>query len=90
MTKQDLAKQIAAKMGKAPEEAVEFIEAFMKTVMKANADGQTIFLRGFGSFGLKARAAKKARNIGKNETITLPACTIPYFKPSKEFKSRVN
>lgn len=90
MTKQDLSKQIAAKMGKAPEEASKFIDSFMECVMRSNADGQTIYLRGFGSFGLKARAAKKARNICKNETITLPACTIPYFKPSKEFKRMVN
>jgi DNA-binding protein HU-beta len=44
-----------------------------------------VYLRGFGSFIVKERAAKTARNISKNTTITIPAHKIPAFKPSKQF-----
>ncbi len=48
-----------------------------------------IYLRGFGTFQVKERAEKTARNISKNTTIVIPAHNIPFFKPSAEFKKEV-
>ena len=52
-------------------------------------NGNEVFLRGFGSFIIKHRAEKTARNISKNTTIIIPAHNIPAFKPAKEFMEKV-
>ena len=51
--------------------------------------GQNIYLRGFGTFEVKTRAAKTARNITKNTTLIIPEHKVPTFKPCAEFKSQV-
>ena len=51
--------------------------------------GENVYLRGFGTFLLKHRAAKTARNISKNTTMIVPAHTIPAFKPSKAFQKSI-
>ena len=53
------------------------------------AEGQNVYLRGFGSFIINKRAMKVARNISKNTTITIPEHNIPAFKPSKSFSSEI-
>ena len=53
------------------------------------ANGNNVYLRGFGSFIIKKRATKVARNISKNTTITIPEHNIPAFKPSKSFAGKV-
>jgi DNA-binding protein HU-beta len=67
----------------------DILEAFMKSVKKHIASKENITLRGFGSFGLKRRAAKIGRNVTKNEIVKIPAHFIPVFKPSKKFKYKV-
>ena len=52
-------------------------------------DGKNVYLRGFGSFVVKKRAEKTARNISKNVTIKIPEHFIPSFKPSKSFVNQV-
>ena len=52
-------------------------------------NGNEVFLREFGSFIIKHRAEKTARNISKNTTIIIPAHNIPAFKPAKEFMEKV-
>ena len=52
--------------------------------------GENVYLRGFGSFILKRRAEKTARNISKNTTVIIPAHDIPAFKPAKEFMGQVS
>jgi DNA-binding protein HU-beta len=61
------------------------VETFFQTVKDQLASGEAIYVRGFGSFINKKRAEKKARNISKKTTVTVPAHYIPSFKPSKEF-----
>ncbi|MGM0505522.1 MAG: HU family DNA-binding protein, partial [Bacteroidota bacterium] len=65
------------------------VEAFMKTVKDSMQDGRNVYLRGFGSFVVKKRAEKTARNISKNTTIVIPAHNIPSFKPAKTFADKV-
>jgi DNA-binding protein HU-beta len=65
------------------------VEAFMTTVKNSLAKNENVYLRGFGSFIVKERAEKTARNISKNQTIIIPAHKIPAFKPCKSFVNSV-
>ena len=57
----------------------------MEVVKKSLVAGEPVYLRGFGSFIIKHRAEKAARNITRNTTITIPEHNIPAFKPAKTF-----
>ena len=65
------------------------VEAFMEAVKDSLTKGENVYLRGFGSFIVKARAEKTGRNISENTTIKIPAHNVPAFKPSKEFVGMV-
>ena len=65
------------------------VEEFMKGVRKNVAKGEPVYLRGFGSFVTKTRAAKVARNISKNTTVVVPEHKIAYFKAAAEFAAEV-
>ncbi len=58
----------------------------MEQVRNSLTNGESVYLRGFGTFYRKHRAEKKARNISKNTTVVVPAHDVPAFKPSKSFK----
>ena len=89
MTKADIVARIALQTG--VEKAVEMtaVETFMETVKDSMVAGNEVFLRGFGSFIIKKRAKKVARNISKNTTIVIPAHSVPAFKPAKTFLEAV-
>lgn len=89
MIKSDIVKQIAEKTGFEKEIVSAVVENFMEQVRSSMIHGENIYLRGFGTFLLKQRAEKVARNISKNTTIVIPAHTVPAFKPSPEFASKV-
>ena len=65
------------------------VEACMEAIKGSVIDGKNVYLRGFGSFVVKKRAEKTARNISKNVTIKIPEHFIPSFKPSKSFVNQV-
>ena len=88
MTKAELAKEIASKTG-LEKKYVVVIESLMDTIKTSMAEGEEVFLRGFGSFIIKHRANKTARNISKNTTVIVPAHDIPAFRPAKEFLEQV-
>lgn len=89
MTKQDLVNEITKKIG-ADKPAVEkTIESFMETVRVSMSQNKNIYLRGFGTFLVKKRAKKTARNISKNTTVIIPEHFVPSFKPSKEFVAKI-
>ncbi|MCS2930576.1 HU family DNA-binding protein [Bacteroides ovatus] len=85
MTKADIVTQIAQRTGMEKTIVMTVVEAFMENVKEAMIGGNEVFLRGFGSFIIKQRAEKVARNISKNTTIVIPAHSIPAFKPAKAF-----
>jgi DNA-binding protein HU-beta len=89
MTKADIVNQIAKSTGVEKIQVQTIVEAFMDSVKTAMAEGQNVYLRGFGSFIIKKRAMKVARNISKNTTITIPEHNIPAFKPSKTFSNEI-
>ena len=65
------------------------VEATMESVKSSIIKGNPVYLRGFGSFIIKHRAQKAARNITKKTTMTIPEHDIPAFKPSKSFVNAV-
>ena len=89
MTKADIVNEISKSTGIEKTVVLETIEKFMETVKDSLGKGENVYLRGFGSFIVKKRAEKTARNISKNVTIKIPAHNIPSFKPSKEFTAKV-
>lgn len=89
MTKAEIVHEIARKTGMDKTDVMPVVELFMDVVKDSLAHGESVFLRGFGTFGIKYRAPKKARNISKNEEVYIQGHNIPAFKPSTEFKKRV-
>ena len=89
MTKAEVISIVADKTGLNKESVSVALEGFFEAVKDSLADGEAIYVRGFGSFVNKKRAAKKARNISKNITVEVPEHFIPSFKPSKEFTEQV-
>lgn len=85
MTKADIVNEIAKNTGIDKQSILVTVESFMDTVKKSLSSGEDVFLRGFGSFIVKKRAQKTARNISKNTTIIIPEHNIPAFKPAKVF-----
>ncbi len=89
MTKADIVNEISKNTGIEKVTVQKTVEALMETVKDSLVDGKNVYLRGFGSFVVKKRAEKTARNISKNTTIIIPAHNIPSFKPAKTFVSKV-
>ena len=89
MTKADIVNEIAKSTGIEKVQVQQVVESFMESIKGSMVGGNNVYLRGFGSFIIKRRAQKVARNISKNTTITIPAHNIPAFKPSKSFASQV-
>ena len=89
MTKADIVNEIAKSTGAEKVLVQTIVEAFMENVRNSLIENNNVYLRGFGSFIIKKRATKVARNISKNTTITIPEHNIPAFKPSKSFASEI-
>ena len=89
MTKADIVNEISKNTGVDKHSVLASVESFMDIVKDSLAKGENVYLRGFGSFVVKKRAQKTARNISKNTTIIIPEHNIPSFKPAKTFLSKV-
>lgn len=85
MTKAEVVNEIAKNTGVDKATSLKIVESFMEIVKDSLSSGKNVYLRGFGSFIIKKRAEKTARNISKNTTIIIPAHVIPAFKPSRSF-----
>ena len=89
MTKADIVSEIAKSTGVEKVQVQAIVEAFMDSIKTSLTNKNNVYLRGFGSFIVKKRAKKVARNISKNTTITMPEHNIPAFKPAKSFAAKV-
>ena len=89
MTKAEIVNEVAKVTGIEKLKVQAVVEEFTKCVKDSIAKGEPVYLRGFGSFIIKHRAEKAARNITKNTTLTIPAHDIPAFKPAKVFVASV-
>ncbi len=85
MTKADIVNEISRSTGIEKAAVLATVEKFMDVVKDTMAHGENVYLRGFGSFVIKTRKEKTARNISKNTTIVIPEHKVPTFKPSKTF-----
>lgn len=85
MTKAEIVNEIYLKTGVDRKRALQIVEGFMESVKKSLLNEENVYLRGFGSFTLRHRAEKVARNITKNTIMIVPAHDVPHFKPSKDF-----
>lgn len=89
MTKADVINEIADKTGIDRLDVQASVEAFFNVVKNSMADGENIYVRGFGSFVNKKRAKKIARNISQNTAMVIDEHYIPSFKPSKVFIEKI-
>ena len=89
MTKADIVSEIAKSNGVEKVQVQAIVEAFMESIKTSLTQKNNVYLRGFGSFIVKKRAKKVARNISKNTTITITEHNIPAFKPAKSFAAKV-
>lgn len=85
MRKADLINKISDKTGIPKVDVLVTLETMFKEIKQSLTEGENIYIRGFGSFIIKKRAAKIGRNIKKNVAVEIPEHFIPAFKPSKEF-----
>lgn len=89
MTKAEIVNEIAKTTGIDKTAVLATLEKFMEVVKESLANGENVYLRGFGSFIVKTRCEKTARNISKNTTIIIPEHKIPAFKPARVFMDEV-
>ena len=90
MTKADIINKIVEDTGLAKKDVAATIEAFMEEIRRSMAEQkENVYLRGFGTFTVKHRAKKTARNISKNTTLVIDAHDFPAFKPSKSFVAKM-
>lgn len=89
MTKADIVADIATETGLEKTEVLRAVEAFMVSIKTSLAQGNNVYLRGFGSFIIKERAQKTGRNISQKTTVIIPAHNIPSFKPAKTFVEKI-
>lgn len=89
MTKAEIVSEISRTTGLEKDAVLDIVEKFMEVVKDTMSGGENIYLRGFGSFVVKTRKEKTARNISKNTAIKIPEHKIPSFKPSRVFLDEV-
>ncbi|MDE7380556.1 MAG: HU family DNA-binding protein [Muribaculaceae bacterium] len=89
MTKADIVNEISRSTGLEKAAVLATVEKFMEVVKDSMAEGNNVYLRGFGSFVVKTRKEKTARNISKNTAIRIPEHKVPAFKPSRVFLDQV-
>ena len=90
MTKQDIINNVSSSTGLTKLETEIIMNGVMSTIINSLANNERVELRGFGTFGVKHRMPKKARNPGTGEPVYLPERYVPTFKPSKLMRSKVN
>jgi nucleoid DNA-binding protein len=89
MTKADLVEEVSGKTGLTRTDVAVVVDAFLEAVKKSLESGNNIEIRGFGTFKIKQRKARKARNPRTGEEVPVPDRKVPVFKPSNEFKTLI-
>ncbi len=89
MTKADLVNSIAITTGYDKTTIQHIVEAMMSSIKNTMSEGENVYLRGFGTFVLKTRKAKVARNISKNISIDVPQHNVVSFRAAQSFEEMV-
>jgi nucleoid DNA-binding protein len=89
MTKADLVEEVSGKTGLTRTDVGVVVDTFLEAVKKSLENGNNIEIRGFGTFKIKQRKARKARNPRTGDEVPVPDRKVPVFKPSNEFKALI-
>ena len=91
MTKADLVEQVAEAIGPGitKKDCALVVDGFLNAVKQALSDGENIEIRGFGTFKVRKRETRMARNPRTGEAVEVPSRSVPVFKPSKQLRARV-
>lgn len=90
MTKAELVEVIAAETGVSKKDTGVVVNLILENISRALESSDKVELRGFGSFKVKSRRSRTARNPRSGDSVMVPAKLVPYFKASNELKSRLN
>lgn len=90
MTKADLVEKVAKEADMTKKDAEKLVEIIFESIISTLNDGEKIELRGFGSFRVRERNARKGRNPKTGEAVNIPAKRVAYFKPGKDLKDLIN
>lgn len=90
MNKSELIDKLACDRGLTKAHAKAAVESIFENIAEALARKESVRLVGFGTFGVRERAARMARNPRTGKSIPLPKTNVPFFKPGKELKEKVN
>lgn len=72
------------------EEVDQIVNIFFDEIAQRLAEGGRVELRGFGAFSTRERGARVGRNPRTGESVKVPSKRVPYFKPGKEIRERLN
>ncbi|HWR83143.1 MAG TPA: HU family DNA-binding protein [Candidatus Deferrimicrobium sp.] len=89
MTKADLVERVAEKTGLTRTDVAVVVDSLLDVIKKSLESGHNIEIRGFGTFKIKVRKARKARNPRTGDVVPVPDRKVPVFKPSNEFKTLI-
>jgi len=89
MTKADLVEEISARTGISRNHTALIVDQLLDAVSRALTEGRHLEIRGFGTFKVRERRARRARNPRSGEEVLVPATLVPVFKPSKELKALI-
>ncbi len=90
MTKADLVERVAKEAEMTKKDAEQLVEIIFESIIGSLNKGEKIELRGFGSFRVRERDARKGRNPKSGAPVDIPAKRVAYFKPGKELKELIN
>jgi integration host factor subunit beta len=90
MTKADLVEMISQETGLSKKDTNVVVNGILENVSRALSEGDKVELRGFGSFKVKQRRSRRARNPRTGNPVDVPSKLVPYFKASNELKEKVN
>lgn len=90
LTKAELVEEVARATQLTKKQAEEIVNTVFRTIVDSLRSGRKIELRGFGSFRIRNRGARIGRNPKTGEKVDVPPKRIPYFKPGKELKEKLN
>jgi integration host factor subunit beta len=90
MTKADLVEDVAKAAELTKKDAERLVEIVFESIIETLNKGEKIELRGFGSFRVRERGARRGRNPKTGDPVNIPAKRVPYFKPGKELKELIN
>jgi integration host factor subunit beta len=90
MTKAELVEDVARAAELTKKDAERLVEIVFESIIESLNQGEKIELRGFGSFRVRERGARRGRNPKTGDPVSIPAKRVPYFKPGKELKELIN